>query len=427
MPAEWRGLLEELAPVFARRSTHRLFMLLACGLILADRGTVTGMAAAAGMASRWRRACWFFASAKWDPDALGIAVARLIVKYLLNEGAPLIVAVDGTFFRRRGRHVAEARWAYDGSAQGGKKIAFGNTWVIAAIVVKLPCCPSPVALPALLPLWRGKGTASQVQLAAELMELLVKAFPGREIHGAGDAAFHGEALVIKGTTWTTRLPASAVISGPKPPPTGRRGRPRETGERIGKCKDAAAVADWREVTVRIYGREQKVQAAAFPGLWHGSFKGAPGQLVLMREQDSGKPYDLGIFTLDTRLSAKEAIERYSWRWPIEPSNAAGKQVTGAGDACNRTAKAVERTVPFAFLVQSLMIVWYAVACDPAAGLDQRRQRSPWYRSKATPSAADMHAALRDALTSARINAISQGGGESRKTVTSTLTSEAQAA
>jgi hypothetical protein len=65
MPAEWRGLLEELAPVFARRSTHRLFMALACGLILADRGTVTGMAAAAGMASRWRRACWFFASAKW--------------------------------------------------------------------------------------------------------------------------------------------------------------------------------------------------------------------------------------------------------------------------------------------------------------------------------------------------------------------------
>jgi hypothetical protein len=39
----------------------------------------------------------------------------------------------------------------------------------------------------------------------------------------------------------------------------------------------------------------------------------------------------------------------------------------------------------------------------------------------------MHAALRDALTSARINAVSQGGGESRKTVTSTLTSEAQAA
>ena len=46
-----------LAPAFARHSTHRLFMLLACGLILADRGTVTGMAAAAGIGRQWRRAC----------------------------------------------------------------------------------------------------------------------------------------------------------------------------------------------------------------------------------------------------------------------------------------------------------------------------------------------------------------------------------
>ena len=70
MPPEWRGLLEQLAPVFARRSTYRLFTALACGLILADRGTVTGMAAAAGAGHQWRRACWFFAEARWDADAL---------------------------------------------------------------------------------------------------------------------------------------------------------------------------------------------------------------------------------------------------------------------------------------------------------------------------------------------------------------------
>jgi DDE superfamily endonuclease len=77
--------------------------------------------------SEGRRACWFFAAANWDPGALGLAVARLVVKYLLAGGEPLTVAVDGTFFRRRGRNVAEARWAYDGAAQGGKKIASGNT------------------------------------------------------------------------------------------------------------------------------------------------------------------------------------------------------------------------------------------------------------------------------------------------------------
>ena len=77
MPPEWRDLLEQRL-VFARRSTYRLFTALACGLILADRGTVTGMAAAAGIGyqSRQRRA-EFFAEARWDADALGLAVARL--------------------------------------------------------------------------------------------------------------------------------------------------------------------------------------------------------------------------------------------------------------------------------------------------------------------------------------------------------------
>jgi hypothetical protein len=210
-------------------------------------------------------------------------VARLVVKYLLSEGEPLTVAVDGTFFRRWGRRVAEARWAYDGTAQGGKKTAFGNTWVIAAIVVRLPCCPSPVALPVLFRLWRGKGTASQVQLAAELMTTLADAFPGRRVHGTGDAAFHGEPLVIKGATWTTRLPSSAVLSGPKPPPSGKPGRSREKGDRIGTCAGAAKTADWKDTVVRVYGK-----AAAWPALWYGSFKSAPGQLVLMRDPHSAQ-------------------------------------------------------------------------------------------------------------------------------------------
>ncbi|MGH3176711.1 MAG: IS701 family transposase [Streptosporangiaceae bacterium] len=427
MPPQWRDLLEELAPVFARRSAHRLFMALACGLILADRGTVTGMAAAAGIGREWRRACWFFAAAKWDPDALGLAVARLVVKYLLSEGAPVTVACDGTLFKRWGRHVFEARWAYDGSAQGGKKIAFGNTWVVAAVVVRLPCCPSPVALPVLFRLWRGKGTGSQVELAAGMLKVLAGAFPGRQVHGTGDAAFHGEPLVIEGTTWTTRLPANAVLSGPKPPPTGQRGRPREKGDRIGTCAGAALAADWQDTVIRAYGKTGHVQVAAQEALWYGSFRSAPGRLVLIREPDSAKPYDLGLFTLDITASPAQIAERYSWRWAIEPSNATGKQLTGAGDACNRVQKAVERTIPFAFLIQSLMICWYALACDPAASIGRRRSRCPWYRTKATPAPADMHAALRGNLLTARINGNGPGHADPAQITADTLTSEAEAA
>jgi hypothetical protein len=428
MPPEWRDLLEQAAGgMFARRPTRRLFMALACGLVLAERGTVTGMAAAAGIGDQWRRACWFFSAARWDIGALGLAVARLIVKYLLAGSEPLTVAVDGTFFRRWGKHVHEARWAYDGAAQGGKKIAYGNTWVVLALVVRLPFCPSPAALPVLFRLWRGKGTSSQPQLAAQMVKELAGAFPGRAVHGTGDAAFHGQSLAIEGTTWTTRLPAKAVLHGPKPPPTGKRGRPRLKGDRIGTCKDAAACADWRDTVIHAYGEEARVQVAARDALWYGSFKSAPGQLVLVREPGTKKPYDLGLFTLDTTASAEAIAERYSWRWAIEPSNAIGKQLTGAGNACNRVQEAVERTVPFAFLVQSLTILWYALAGDPAASIGQRRSRCPWYTTKVTPSPADMHAALRSELTAARISGIIPGQDGPAKNIPGSMTSEAAAA
>ncbi len=45
------------------------------GVILAGRRTVVAMAAAAGIADQFRRACWFFSGAAWDIDDLGLAVA----------------------------------------------------------------------------------------------------------------------------------------------------------------------------------------------------------------------------------------------------------------------------------------------------------------------------------------------------------------
>src|ERR1700733_5465097 len=274
MPPAWHDLLEELRPVFRRSSTYRLFAALACGMILADRSTVVAMAAAGGIAGKWRRACWFFATAVWDIDEVGLAAARLIVTYLGAGGQPVVVAVDGTLFKRWGPKVFQARWAYDGSAQGGKKIAFGNTWVVAAIVVKLRFCPSPVALPVLFRLWRGKGTASPVDLAAEMVKILAAAFPGRTLHGTGDAAFHGQALIVQGVTWTTRLPANAVLYGPKPPRTGKRGRPRAKGARLGTCAQIAQAADWSDAVINVYGRDVAVQVASVDALWYGSFKTA---------------------------------------------------------------------------------------------------------------------------------------------------------
>ena len=100
---------------------------------------------------------------------MGLVAARLIVTRLLTPGEPITVVVDDTLFKRWGRKVRHAFWTHDGAAQGGKKIARGNRWVLSGIVVRLPFCTAPVCLPVLFRLWAGKATTTPVELAAQML------------------------------------------------------------------------------------------------------------------------------------------------------------------------------------------------------------------------------------------------------------------
>src|SRR5712691_1005483 len=140
VPASLMTLLATFAPLFTAPS-FRTFTMLACGF-LAQPGkrTVCGMLSGAGLARLWPhdRAHWFFSRARWNPDDLGLAVARLVVELLAPAGEPVLVAIDDTLFRRRGKKMRAASWFHDGSAPGPAKTGYGNNWVIAAVVVRLP-------------------------------------------------------------------------------------------------------------------------------------------------------------------------------------------------------------------------------------------------------------------------------------------------
>jgi hypothetical protein len=405
--------LEPLRPVFRRRTTFAMFTILATGLVArTGRRSVVGMLAGAKMAGQvsFHAACRFFSHAVWDIDQLGLAVARLVVIRLLDPDAPIVVVLDDTLFRRWGKKVHHAFWTHDGAAQGKHKIGRGNRWVIAGIVVRLPFCSAPVCLPVLFRLWAGKATASPVELAADLLGLVVTAFPGRTIHGVGDAAYHGRALLVAGTTWTTRPPANAALYAPAPPRTGRRGRPARKGAKLGKLEQIAATAVWQRVTVTRYGFTETVEVAWIDCVWYGSFANTPGRLVLVRDLASRKrtSYDLALFTTDLTSSVTAVAERYAVRWSIEPANATSKQQLGVGQARNRLPQAVERTVPFGMLVQSLVIVWYTVSGYHPEDVDLRRQAEPWYDLKTEPSFEDMLTKLRKAIIAARFSGTRPG-------------------
>lgn len=100
-----------------------------------------------------------------------------------------------------------------------------------------------------------------------------------------------------------------------------------------------------------------------------------------------------VGSTDLPTAPEAIVARYAERWSIETAIATGKQALGVGQARNRVARVVERTVPFGFIVQSLVILWYTACGHHAENFASRRAAEPAFE--------DMLAKLRRTIVAAR--------------------------
>jgi hypothetical protein len=425
VPSSLNELLLLFAPCFSR-PTFQTFRAMVVGQISqTSLRTVCGMLVGARLSGVWHhaRAHRFFSAARWSVDELGLRVADLIVERLLEPGAPLVVPIDDTLAKRRGRKVHACFWHHDATANSNKgAVAWGNDWVTAGINVKLAFLERTVCLLVLSRLWLPRRKEipkhkpdperpSKPRLARELLCLLAKRFPARKIHGVGDAAYASGAFagLPANATMTSRLRADATLHrlAPPRPPVGQRqpGRPPKKGAQLPKLAQIAAdpATAWVKTTVTRYAKTEQIMAHAFQCLWYDAFGSQPVQVVLIQDTTKCQGYELALISTDLDASAAQLIERYSERWPTEVAYEEGKELAGVGDARNRAPKAVERTVPFQFLCMTLAIIWYALAGHDPSDVAEHRARSPWYLTKTTPSFADMLAKLRRVIIAAQFH------------------------
>jgi hypothetical protein len=146
-PRSLAGLLAEFRPCFTA-PTFQTFIGLVVGLIAQTRRrTVCGMLTGAGLEQVWHhsRAHRLFTNARWSSDALGLAMADLIVAQVLPTDSALTIAVDDTLFKRSGKKVFGVAWHHDGAAKGPKPIGFGNCWSWPASSCSYRFCPARCA------------------------------------------------------------------------------------------------------------------------------------------------------------------------------------------------------------------------------------------------------------------------------------------
>jgi hypothetical protein len=410
LPGAFTRVLAAFRPCFTA-PTFQTFTMMVAGLVAQPvRRTVCGMLTGAGPARVWHhsRAHRFFSHARWNPQQIGLLLAELIVSQLLAAGAPITVAIDDTLFRRRGKKVHAAGWFHDGSAAGKVELGFGNNWVVVAMVVTLPFCSRPVALPVLAAL-AVKGGPAKPDLARDLLDLIAEHFGDRDIHAVGDSAYGCGAFAGLGDamTMTTRAKINATFYHLAPPRTGKRGRPALKGKRIGTPTEVARSATWKTVTVSRYGATNTVKIAEQVCLWYGTWRTDTVRVILVR--DTGRTtktsttsgYDIALVTTDPTATAEEIIARYAARWSIEVTFFDVKNILGAGQARNRVPQAVQRTVPFGLFCHSILIVWYALHGHHQHDAAHRRTSAPWYRTKTEPSTLDMLTKLRHQIIATR--------------------------
>ncbi len=409
VPTSLAGLLSLLAPAFTQ-PTFQTFSLLVVGMIGRVRDcTVTGMLQGAGMAGVWHhsRAHDFFASRRWDPDELGVRLLDFLVTVFVKPDAAIRLAVDDTLFGRSGRKVWGAHYLHDGAQPegSGRRTRWGNCWVVMVLVVELPCLGGrQVGLPVLFRLFRPKDDAhparrSQPELARVLADLVIKRFPGRVVELVMDGAYASRAWhdLPARVSVTTRMRGNAAVYALTPARTGKRGRPALKGQRLQSLAEIAKTAVFAPVTITgPDGRQRTAQMHAFVCLWYTPFHTRAIKVILISNPGRTEGFDVALASTDTNAADAALIARYDSRWTIETCHQEAK-AHGVGEARNRVQKAVERTVPFGFLAQTITITWYQLHGNPDTDLNERRRTAPWYRQKTTISYTDMLASLRREL------------------------------
>src|ERR1019366_10721159 len=128
-----------------------------------------------------------------------------LVVVFVAAGAPIRLAVDDTLFGRSGRKVFGAHFLHDGAQPegSGRRIRWGNCWVVVVLVVQLECLGGrQVGLPILFRLFRPKDEEhpeldgerpSQPELARTLIDMILKRFPTRIVQLGCDGAYASKA------------------------------------------------------------------------------------------------------------------------------------------------------------------------------------------------------------------------------------------
>jgi hypothetical protein len=248
LPIACTRVMGIFSPVFSRPVWPHVKVLLTGAVLAPGTRTVTAMLQMMGLsaASDLQTDHRGLTRAVWSPLTASRLLLRLVVAVVIPRGV-VIFGLDDPIERRRGQQIQAQGLDRDPGRSSHAQVVTvsGLRWLACLVLTPLPWAHRVWALPCLTVRCpsercdepRSRGHQTWTARAWQMMRLVVRGWPGRELACVADSRVAALALLDTVKTLPrarviTRRRLDAALDEPSPPrESGTQGRPRRTGKR----------------------------------------------------------------------------------------------------------------------------------------------------------------------------------------------------
>lgn len=374
LPQGMVDVLQYFTRLFTRPTWQHMLVLLTGAILCQGARRVSTILRIMGLSQekRFEKYHRVFNRAKWN-SVTGAKILLGLLLPLLPASLPILIVVDDTIERRNGKKI-KAKGCYRDACRSTEEnviTCYGLKWVCLMLIVPLPWCKRPWALPFMTILApskkcdeargrRHKTSIDWTMLAVCIISRWIK----RSYTLIGDGGFAcirlGHACKKQNATLVSRLRLdSALYELPPMPVKHGRGRHREKGARVMSLKQLAkdSIQPWADVEVTWYGGEKKiVRMLTSINLWYSSGdKPLPIRWVLVIHPDKNAAE--AFFSTDLSATPDTIINQFVLRWNIEVTFEETRTHLGIETQRQWSDKAIARTTPCLMTLFSLICLF----------------------------------------------------------------------
>lgn len=413
MTTEILAVLTAFSSEFSRPTWKNIQILLIGAILCRGSRRVSNVLRVMGLASirNYSKYHRVLSRAQWNGLALSKILLGLLIR-LLPDTWPILIAVDETLERRRGKKI-KAKGVYRDavrSSQSRVVTSFGLKWECMMLIVPLPWCKRPWALPFLTVLAPSKKSNESQQRRHKTsldwtcqMVKVVCRWLKRHWILIGDGAYAcmnlAATCIKKNVTLISRLRLDAQLFHAPVAEKKKLGRKPVKGKRI-QLKELLIDPEqaWQTETVNWYGGEKKqIEYLTFVCLWYHAGSAPITLRIVLVKTPNGKNEAETFFSTDIALTPTQIINYFVLRWNIEVTFEETRAHLGVETQRQWSDKAIARTTPLLMGLFSLVTL-VAFSMHQIKALVSMETAS-WYDKKGELTFSDILSIVRRSIWS----------------------------